>query len=244
MASRKSGTRAPRLVPDISAIRKEIDNFLNTKGDEGTRIGNEKFGIYAFFDYFGEPIYVGQTQEKLRTRIRRHLTNQRTDAVAMRVLDPMEVASLIIWPFNLKGKSKKEINETLARAEYTVYQKLLKGSTLQAILNEKEIGKRQEIELPKSYQARIIPDEIFDRQKHPDLRIARRAAIIADLARIITERDVSPGLRKTLNLQAKRLEWLAAQRLRELSDAIPKEQLGEETGAKAVLGVKEKKPQQ
>ena len=54
-------------------------------------VGNFKWGVYAFFDYDGEPIYVGQTNERLRTRIRRHLTNQRTDAVAMSVLDPFEV---------------------------------------------------------------------------------------------------------------------------------------------------------
>ena len=33
------------------------------------------------FNYEGVPIYVGQTKEKISTRIRRHLTNQHTDAV-------------------------------------------------------------------------------------------------------------------------------------------------------------------
>ena len=55
-------------------------------------------GVYAFFDYDGEPIYVGQTNEMLRTRIRRHLTNQRTDDVAMSVLDPFEVLEIEVWP--------------------------------------------------------------------------------------------------------------------------------------------------
>src|SRR5687767_9208902 len=49
-----------------------------------------KWGVYAFFDYDDEPIYVGQTNESLGARIGRHLTNQRTDAVAMGVLDPLE----------------------------------------------------------------------------------------------------------------------------------------------------------
>ena len=43
-------------------------------------------------------IYVGQTREKLSGRVGRHLTNQRTDAVAMRVLDPLEVAAVEVWP--------------------------------------------------------------------------------------------------------------------------------------------------
>ena len=61
-------------------------------------VGNFRWGVYAFFDYDGEPIYVGQTNERLRTRIRRHLTNQRTDAVAMSVLDPFEVFEIELWP--------------------------------------------------------------------------------------------------------------------------------------------------
>ena len=61
-------------------------------------VGNYRWGVYAFFDYDGEPIYVGQTNEQLRTRIRRHLTNQRTDAVAMSVLDPFEVFEIEVWP--------------------------------------------------------------------------------------------------------------------------------------------------
>ena len=67
-------------------------------------IGNFRWGVYAFFDYDGEPIYVGQTNERVRTRIRRHLTNQRTDAVAMSVLDPFEVFEIEVWPLpHLQG---------------------------------------------------------------------------------------------------------------------------------------------
>lgn len=48
---------------------------------------------------------MGQTYESLRDRIGRHLTNQRTDAVAMNVLDPFEVAEVEVWPlWELEGK--------------------------------------------------------------------------------------------------------------------------------------------
>jgi hypothetical protein len=75
---------------------------------------------------------------------------------------------------------------------------------------------------------------VYGRQKHPDIRIARRAAWTADLARIISERDVSSGLRRTLLLQTKRLLWLADKRLQELG-GIPEEQPGEETGEDSPL---------
>ena len=80
-----------KLPPfETNELRKNLTTYLDTEF-EGLKVGNYKFGCYAFFDYDKEPIYVGQTNEMLRTRIRRHLTNQRTDAVAMSVLDPFEV---------------------------------------------------------------------------------------------------------------------------------------------------------
>ena len=86
------------------------------------------------------------------------------------------------------------------------------------------------IELPQSYRARIIPDDIFRVCQHPDIRIARRANTIARLAQVISERDVSLGLRRTLVTQAKRLQALANERFAEFSDRMPTERLGEETG--------------
>ena len=50
---------------------------------------------------------------------------------------------------------------------------------------------------------------------HPDIRLARRARTIANLARVISERKVTPGIRRTLWAQARRLERLAKNRLEE-----------------------------
>src|SRR5580693_10198946 len=91
------------LPSDVAAIRKEINSFFKSLDDNGRPVGSHKWGVYAFYDYDGEPIYVGQTFEGLSSRIGRHLTNQRTDAVAMNVLDPFEVADIRVWPFDLSA---------------------------------------------------------------------------------------------------------------------------------------------
>ena len=78
------------LREQLAAFYEQL--FLDTVTGTLRKIGNFTWGVYAFFDYDGEPIYVSQTKERVRTRIGRHLTNQRTDAVAMSVLDPFEVA--------------------------------------------------------------------------------------------------------------------------------------------------------
>jgi len=203
---------------DVAAIRKEITDFFKTLDENGKRIGSHKWGIYAFYDYDGEPIYVGLTCEGVSSRIGRHLTNQRTDAVAMNVLDPFEVADICVWPLDLSHLGDAEMRQYLDRAEFTVFQKLLAESNLRAVLNEKPPRETAQVELPKLYRRRIIPEKIYPERKHPDVRIARRASTIANLARVISERKVARGLRATLLTQAKRLERLAAGRL----DEFPK----------------------
>ena len=206
--------RTPEGQPgDVAAIRREIQNFLRSADAKGRRIGSAQCGVYAFYDYDGEPIYIGQTYEGLGARIGRHLTNQRTDAVAMNVLDPFEVAEIRVWPLDLAHLSKIEIKAELDRAEYTLYLKVIEESSFKAVLNEKPPQKTDLIKLPAAYARRIIPADIYPVRKHPDVRIARRASTIAALARVISERKVTKWLRTTLLTQARRLEKLAAERL-------------------------------
>ena len=89
---------------------------------------------------------MGQTNELLRTRIRRHLTNQRTDAVAMFVLDPFEVYEIEVWPLpqfdgltkkNNLGKYREACNH-LDSLEYAIFEKAIVESEFKAILNEKD----------------------------------------------------------------------------------------------------------
>jgi hypothetical protein len=224
--------RDPQGVPqDVAAIRKRIRTFLNTLATNGKKIGNAKWGVYAFYDYDGEPIYVGQTNEMLRSRISRHLTNQRTDAVAMNVLDPFEVAEIEVWPlWELQNKKSgdEQSKAVLNSAEYTVFQHVLKKSSFGAVLNEGDITPTKLLKLPSSMRGSIIPEELYDQRKHPDVRIARRATTIAALARVISEREVSKGLRRTLTTQARRLQRLAEKRYSEISGAVPTVDPGEE----------------
>ena len=218
----------PTKTPhDVEAIRQQLTAFLDAADETGAVPCNAKCGVYVFYDYDGEPIYVGQTHERLRVRIRRHLTNQRTDAVAMNVLDPFEVADIEVYPFydldrRRRDESKQEYearrDERLSEAEYTVFQRVLEQSKLSAVLNEAEIQQTAIIELPSPFRGRIVPDDLYETRRHPDVRIERRASTIARLAKVIRERHVSTGLRRTLLTQARRLELLASTRLDQVRD--------------------------
>lgn len=117
------------------------------------------------------------------------------------------------------------MQEKLNEAEYTAYKGLLEGSKVKAVLNEKAPAKTQLFKLPDPVEGCIVPRDLIESRKHPDVRIARRAATIASLAKVISERSVNTGLRTTLLTQARRLLALAEQRLTELSSFPPDEEL-------------------
>jgi hypothetical protein len=66
----KDNTKIPPF--ETNDLRKRLREFLDVEVEDPIsrdkmKIGNYKFGVYAFFDYDGEPIYVGETNERLRT---------------------------------------------------------------------------------------------------------------------------------------------------------------------------------
>lgn len=209
-------------------LRRNLSTFLDSHfcdplSGETVKVGNYKWGVYAFYDYDGEPIYVGQTNEQLRTRIRRHLTNQRTDAVAMSVLDPFEVREIEVWPLPEYQNITSAIDKVAAKKhlnalEYLVFDTSIQNSEFKAVLNEKDPPPPEiDITLPPSSRGNIVSDEVYQIRSHPDFRIARRALIISRLAQVISERQVQAGLRRVLLTQAKRLQWLADRRYSALS---------------------------
>lgn len=231
MSSAKITSDSVNVPPfETEDLRKNLKTFLDAPFEGSAKVGNFTWGVYAFFDYDGEPIYVGQTNEKLRTRIRRHLTNQRTDAVAMSVLDPFEVYEIEVWPLpefqrKLSKKEKDAAKAHLNALESLVYKNAIKESKFKAILNEKDPPPSTvEAALPKSFRSKIVSDEVYRLRSHPDFRIARRALIISRLAQVISERKVQGGLRRVLVTQAKRLQWLSDRRYTGLGGAASVEQ--------------------
>lgn len=207
------------------------DKFLDpplTKGNKPKAItlGAVKWGVYAFIDFDDEPIYVGQTRESLSGRVGRHLTNQRTDAVAMSVLDPYEVKRILVWPLiEYQSVTKKNdptlwqsAIEHLGALERHVFEQLVATSRFNAILNEKDPPLASPCAVPPVIDhPPIISGEVEVQRSHPDTRIARRAMVISRLAQVIAERELrSGGLRRTLATQAIRLQWLTRERFNAL----------------------------
>lgn len=215
-----SPARTRSYAPDVVMMRTRLRDIYTRKAPNGLKVGNCGCGVYAFFDFDGEPIYVGQTREGLSTRVNRHLTNQRSDSVAMRILDPMEVAEVELWPLwdlvNRGGKNDPEGQALMDTYEYNVYAAAIRGSKFQAILNEKIPPYHPEISvgLPESYRGTLYTDEELEERRNLDIRLARRAESISRVADVARERgEVSLGLRRVVVIQAVRLAFMAAERL-------------------------------
>ena len=221
-------TKAPRKkdlpAPDVRAFRLAIQEGYKRTDSQGRVPSKSKYGVYVFYDFEDEPIYVGQTVEGLSTRVNRHLTNQRTDAVGMRVLDPYEIKSLELWPV-YEVPEGVAIKQHIDRLELTVYRRAISLSKFGMILNEKvpPIGEPlSEEELPEPLRVELIDPDQHPERVHPDNRIARRAESLNRLANVIRERgEVTNDLRRVLVIQAVRLGWIAAERLAEASGIEP-----------------------
>lgn len=221
---------------ETAELRSSLSNFMQSDFFDPLtnlthKVGSFTWGVYAFFDYDGEPIYVGQTKESVSGRVGRHLTGQRTDAVAKSVLDPFEVKDIQIWPLpQFRGITAKKnpleygrASQHLDALEHLIHQKLISGSKFNAILNEKDppVPMISVIE-PASFRGRIASDAVVEIRAHPDFRIARRALVISRLSQGIAERKIDGGeggLRRVLLTQAKRLQWLADRRYHALGGA-------------------------
>lgn len=209
--------KKPSLNLETAELRRLLKTAFETPLPGHNRgVGSFTCGVYAFFDYDGEPIYVGQTFEGLSSRIGRHLTNQRTDAVAMSVLDPFEVRYIEMFPLpefdRVKSKHPefKRAKAELNRLELEVFNRCIDQSEFRNVLNEKDPAVVPLTgAIPASVRIEVVSGEVRRLRAHPDVRIARRAQTIARLAQVISERQVQVGLRRTLVIQAQRLEGLA-----------------------------------
>lgn len=63
-----------------------------------------KIGCYVLCDLDQVPIYVGQSTDGIRSRVRRHLTSARSDIIANRQVDVWEIAWVWTYPVPTIGE--------------------------------------------------------------------------------------------------------------------------------------------
>ena len=128
-----------------------------------SQLTNE-IGVYALCDLDGQPIYVGQSIDGIRTRVRRHLTSARSDVIANRQIDVWEIAFVWVWPVDDKA-DVAPLENTLFD-QFNRQQPLMNGKGLVVNATPVSVPEKQEIQIIEEQERRnrLTPSQRLPRQ--------------------------------------------------------------------------------
>ncbi len=172
-------------------------NLQKYRNNQLRQLTNE-IGVYALCDLDQDPIYVGQSKDGIRRRVRRHLTSARSDVIANRQLDVWEIGYVWAWP--LPGATSLEIAtvECWLLNKFHSQKPLMNGS-IRSLINE-------DVHIPEMQVVRILPPEEIERRLDPTLRLPRQAAQFTNLFAHILEVKNNSDQRRTLRAHFERLK--------------------------------------
>lgn len=132
----------------------------------------DDIGVYALCDLDEVPIYVGQSSDGIRTRVRRHITSARSDIIANRQIDVWEVAYVWCWP--VTSKDHLDPLEQFLFHEFHPRSPLMNGKVPPPPTN-------QAITVPDKVVVKLLPDNEVMSRRRVELRLPRQAKHFGDL---------------------------------------------------------------
>ena len=151
--------------------------------------------MYALCDLDEVPIYVGQSIDGIRARVRRHLTSARSDVIANRQIDVWEVAYVWAWPVDDRAQIKSI--EAQLFHDFDGRSKLMNGEVPPA--------PEEVILIPDRTSLQVLPEDERMRRKEPRYRFPRQAQQVALLLDYILEINDKSHLRRSLHAHFERL---------------------------------------
>lgn len=127
-------------------------------------------GVYALCDLDVVPIYVGQSVDGIRARVRRHLTSARSDIIANRQIDVWEIAWVIAWPIEGEPVDRnRRIAELEAHIFHHFHERsaLMNGSVPVRCQNSAHIPEPDQI-------VQVMSDEEIARRIDPSAQLPRQ----------------------------------------------------------------------
>ncbi|MFK7834799.1 MAG: GIY-YIG nuclease family protein [Sulfitobacter sp.] len=123
-----------------------------------------QIGVYALCDLDAQPIYVGQSVDGIRNRVRRHLTSARSDVIANRQIDVWEIAFVWAWPV-AEVADVQPLEEAIF-AHYDAQMSLMNGKSLTAAAPVDPWPERQHVQVIEEAdrQLRLDPAQRLPRQ--------------------------------------------------------------------------------
>ncbi|MFY9639905.1 MAG: GIY-YIG nuclease family protein [Rhodomicrobium sp.] len=125
-----------------------------------------KIGVYVLCDLDNVPIYVGQSVDGIRARVRRHLTSARSDIIANRQIDVWEIAWVRAFPVD--DRDDIGILENTIFHYYDSRQPLMNGKVPPTPVGE--------LVVPEPAQViQVMSDGEIAEKRDPALRLPRQA---------------------------------------------------------------------
>lgn len=172
-----------------------ISSLLSFRAQQASLLPSQ-IGVYALCDLDGVPIYVGQSVDGIRARVRRHLTSARSDIIANRQVDVWEIAYVRAWPCS--STEKITALEAMLFHQFDSQSRLMNGTIP---TNQDDHG----MIVPEMIQIQILPDEEISIRQNPSRRLPRQSQFYFQLVDHILNVKDSSELRRSLTAHFARL---------------------------------------
>ncbi|WP_293451719.1 GIY-YIG nuclease family protein [Planktotalea sp.] len=156
---------------------------------------SDDIGVYALCDLDGVPIYVGQSVDGIRSRVRRHLTSARSDIIANRQVDVWEIAYVWAWP--VRDQADIEPLEAALFQRFDAQKPLMNGKVLPQPATD--------IAEPEKQIIQVIEEGERVRRLRPDQRLERQIRQYGILVDYILTVKSAPHLKRALDAHFERL---------------------------------------
>lgn len=153
-------------------------------------------GIYALRDLDEVAIHLGQSEDAINARVRRHLTSARSDVIANRQIDVWEIAYVWAWP--VADRLQMDLLEQHLFSHYNAASPLVNGRVLL------DPGPMQ-FAVPAKVRVQVMPDDLIVARRDPTLRFPRQIQHFNQLVDYILNTQDKPHLRRALQVYYDRL---------------------------------------
>jgi len=173
-----------------------MPNALSYRASQ-VRLIERNIGVYVLCDLDEVPIYVGQSEDGIQSRVRRHLTSARSDVIANRQIDVWEIAFVWAWP--VQEKIHLNTLEAFLFHRFNDNKTLMNGSKPQII-------EALDFTEPEKQCVQIMEDDEIHTRRDPALRLPRQIEHVGRLVDHILNVKDSAQLRTSLVAHFERLK--------------------------------------
>lgn len=155
-----------------------------------------EIGVYALCDLDGVPIYIGQSVDGIRARVRRHLSSARSDIIANRQIDVWEIAYVWAWP--TRDRDSIPGLESHLFCKYDSEKPLMNGQTFAVAEYDPQL-------VPEKKTVQVIEEPERLRRLEPQQRLPRQISQYLRLVDYIQNVKDAAHLKRSLEAHFDRL---------------------------------------